>query len=160
MSKKKRRFKAGTREPYRPGSLDELAPPNREVGQAPGNLADVRSADGQTTFVIEADCRNGFARFNRTRIDPFLFEELLDMDSAVRKLGIKADERQAWTEPMRQRMMQHVQRVFEEAYLPIVLDELEAMLPQVAEYALLRAAGQLELQRLHESIQKHRPTRK
>lgn len=144
---------------YRPGDLDEMAPPNRRLPNGPGSIAGLKKPDGTNAFVHETDARGGELTFNVTRIDPFLLEELLDADSRVRKLGIRADTHGKWTPAMMAAMRKEVERVFEEEYMPRVFAEFEEIADLLAEYTLLRQAGNLETMRLQEAIRAHRPKR-
>lgn len=154
MAKKK------TKPAYEPGDLEKMAPPNDRIQHGPGNLSRLRKATGESAFIIEHGARGDDGEvFKLTRIDPILLEELLDADPRVRRLGIRADEKGRWTPAMLDRMELEVERVFEEEYLPLVLEEFAEIRRQIAEYALLRQAGNLELLRLHQAIDKHRPKR-
>lgn len=150
MAEKKRRRTA--KPEYKPGTLDNMAPPNEHVQFCGGRMGDVLRPDGSSAFVKEHDCRGADTVFKVTMIDPFLLERLCDEDKKLQKIGASADAKEKWTPSMLERAEKEVDRIFEEVYLPKIFEEWNEIRRNVAEYALLRSADQLDSARIAERI--------
>lgn len=136
----------------RRGDLEKMRPPNDRVQFSDGRLADVKTEDGKSAFVKDEDCIGDDKRFARTLIDPFRLEELLDTDAVVKRIGKRADEQGGWNARELTNMERAVLRVMHEEYLGELLEEMERVVPVVAEYMVLRTADKLDLERIRAAI--------